>query len=63
MVLYSPNTSIANTSTVVDLDMQEDNDMTGLGPYARDIFTYLKESEVSVCVCVCVCVTHKQCPL
>ena len=56
MVLYSPNTSIANTSTVVDLDMQEDNDMTGLGPYARDIFTYLKESEVSVCVCVCVCV-------
>ena len=59
MVLYSPNTSIAaNTSTVLDIDVLDDNDMIGLGPYARDIFTYLKESEVSVlcCLCVCVCV-------
>ena len=54
MLFSSPdmiNTSLMCTE-VIDIDVLEDNCCAACGEYAKDIFSYLRESEVkTTCMC------------
>ena len=47
-MVFSPSTS-GQCEAVANVDLSGDTNCIAVGEYAKDIFTYLKEAEVSLC--------------